>query len=118
MKTDRLEELKMADETFAPRQVPVPDLSNKRVFPAHVRVKVLFEPEAKWRLIEEFGRGCYTPQEDGRLLFQWDYTDEDSMLGWLLTFGDKAQVLEPETVKEKLLSTAKRLLARYESEKQ
>lgn len=40
------------------------------------------------------------------------------MLGWLLTFGDKAQVLEPETVKEKLLSTAKRLLARYESEKQ
>ena len=108
MKTDRLEELKMADETFAPRQVPVPDLSNERVFPANVRVKVLFEPEAKWRLI----------QEDGRLLFQWDYTDEDSMLGWLLTFGDKAQVLEPETVKEKLLSTAKRLLARYESEKQ
>ena len=118
MKTDRLEELKMADETFAPRQVPVPDLSNERVFPANVRVKVLFEPEAKWRLIEEFGRGCYTPQEDGRLLFQWDYTDEDSMLGWLLTFGDKAQVLEPETVKEKLLSTAKRFLARYESEKQ
>lgn len=118
MKTDRLEELKMADETFAPRQVPVPDLSNERVFPANVRVKVLFEPEAKWRLIEEFGRGCYTPQEDGRLLFQWDYTDEDSMLGWLLTFGDKAQVLEPETVKEKLLSTAKRLLARYESAKQ
>lgn len=118
MKTDRLEELKMADETFAPRQVLVPDLSNERVFPANVRVKVLFEPEAKWRLIEEFGRGCYTPQEDGRLLFQWDYTDEDSMLGWLLTFGDKAQVLEPETVKEKLLSTTKRLLARYESEKQ
>ena len=117
-KLNRLEELKMADETFAPRQAPVPDLSDERVFPANIRVKVLFEPEAKWRLIEEFGRGCYTPQEDGRLLFQWDYTDEDSMLGWLLTFGDKAQVLEPETVKEKLLSTAKRLLARYESEKQ
>ena len=114
MKTDRLEELKMADETFAPRQVPVPDLSNERVFPANVRVKVLFEQEAKWRLIEEFGQGCYTPQEDGRLLFQMDYTDEDSLLGWLLTFGEGVEVLEPAALRERILKTAENMVFIYQ----
>ena len=69
MKTDRLEELKMADETFAPRQVPVPDLSNERVFPANVRVKVLFEQEAKWRLIEEFGGDVIPRRRTGGCCF-------------------------------------------------
>lgn len=70
----------MLEEDFALRQVPMPDLSNERIFPANIRVKVAFKPDAKWRLVEEFGPGCFVEQEDGRLLFQMDYTDEESLL--------------------------------------
>ncbi len=115
-KLNRLEDLKKMEEEFEPRQVPLPDLSNERIFPANIRVKVLFEPEMKWRLIEEFGPQCFEKQEDGRLLFQMDYTDEDTLLGWLLTFGAKAEVLEPKTVKEKLLETAEKVIAFYKKE--
>ena len=94
----------------------MPDLSNERIFPANIRVKALFEPDAKWRLVEEFGPRCFEMQEDGRLLFQMDYTDEDSLVGWLLTFGSGVEVLEPEAVREKLLQTAEKILALYRKE--
>ena len=100
-KLNRMEELKKTKEKFAPKQVPMPDLSNERIFPANIRVKALFEPDAKWRLVEEFGPHCFKEQKDGRLLFEMDYTDESSLMGWLLTFGEKARVLEPAEVREK-----------------
>lgn len=112
-KLNRMEGLEKTAEGFDPRMVPMPDLSSERIFPANIRVKALFEPEAKWRLVEEFGPRCFEEREDGRLLFQMDYTDEDSLIGWLLTFGERAEVLEPDTVREKLLRTAERILCLY-----
>lgn len=115
-KLNRMECLKKKEETFVPRQIPMPDLSNERIFPANIRVKALFESDAKWRLVEEFGPYCFQEQKDGRLLFEMDYSDEDSLLGWLLTFGEKAEVLEPDTVRERLLKTAERIAAIYRKE--
>ena len=112
-KLNRMEELKKTEEGVEPRQVPMPDLSNERIFPANIRVRALFEPDAKWRLVEEFGPHCFEEQEDGRLLFQMDYSDEESLIGWLLTFGAKAEVLEPDSVKEKLLKTAENMVSLY-----
>lgn len=112
-KLNRMEQLKKTVECFVPRQVPAPDLSNERIFPADIRVKALFEPEAKWRLVEEFGPRCFQEQQDGRLLFSMDYTDEDSLTGWLLTFGERVEVLEPDAVREKILETAERITCVY-----
>ena len=115
-KLNRMEELKKMEENFVPRKVPMPDLSNERIFPANIRIKALFEPDAKWRLVEEFGPHCFRKQEDGRLLFEMDYTDEDSLTGWLLTFGAKVKVLEPAAVREKILKTAENIISVYRRE--
>lgn len=115
-KLNRMEDLKKTEEKFVSRQVPMPDLSNERIFPANIRVKVLFKRDAKWRLVEEFGPHCFKEQEDGRLLFEMDYTDESSLMGWLLTFGEKARVLEPAEVREKLLKTAESIASIYRKE--
>lgn len=115
-KLNRMEELKKTEEGVEFRQVPMPELSNERIFPANIRVRALFEPDAKWRLVEEFGLRCFEEQEDGRLLFQMDYTDEESLIGWLLTFGAKAEVLEPTEVREKLLKTAESIASIYRKE--
>lgn len=113
-KLNRMEALRKTDLGFEPRKVPMPDLSNERIFPANIRVRALFEPETKWRLVEEFGPRCFEVQEDGRLLFRMDYTDEDTLANWLLTFGSKVEVLEPESVRTRLLETAKRIVWFYE----
>ena len=113
-KLNRMEELKKEEETFIPRQVPMPDLSNERIFPANIRGKALFESDAKWRLVEEFGPHCFKEQKDGRLLFEMDYTDEDSLLGWLLTFGEGVEVLEPAVLRERILKTAENMVFIYQ----
>lgn len=101
-KLNRMDKLQMSDNAFAVRPVPMPDLSDERVFPGGIKVKALFEPDCKWRLVEEFGTGCFKEQEDGKLLFCADYTDKENLITWLLSFRDKAELLEPEEIRREL----------------
>lgn len=112
-KLNRMEKMGLTEQTFVKRKAPMPDLSNERIFPGGIKVKALFEPECKWRLIEEFGMDCFQEMEDGRLLFQADYTDVENLLSWLLTFGDKAVLLEPLEVREKIVDIAKSMQEKY-----
>ena len=101
-------------EPFVKREVPLPDLRTEKIFPGGVRVQALFQPEYKWRLMEEFGPDSFEPQPDGRLLFRADYTDRESLLTWLLTFGDKAELLEPREMRQELRAIAEGLCRLYE----
>ena len=98
---------------FIAREVSLPDLSTEKIFPFEMKVKALFPKEYKWRLVEEFGVNCFTENEDGTLLFSADYTDKQNLLRWLLTFGDKVEVLEPAEVKDEMICIAKNILHRY-----
>ena len=112
-KLNRMDKVAISDTEFACREVPMPDLSNERIFPGGIMVKALFAPEVKWRLVEEFGPHCYTETEGGKLLFSADYTDMENLLAWILTFGEKAEVLEPKEVRESLLKVAETMRITY-----
>ena len=58
-----------AEAGFSPRQAPLPDLSNEQIFPAGMQARVLFDPDMKWRLTEEFGPHSFETRADGRLIF-------------------------------------------------
>lgn len=114
-KLNRMEELRLG-EAFPARWAPFPDLGNERIFPGGIRVKALFEPECKWRLVEEFGKGCFQEQEDGKLLFQADYTDAENLLTWLLTFREKVVLLEPKELREGLTDAIEKMRNLYKEE--
>ena len=105
-----MEDLRLSGQTFMKRAVPFPDLRTEQIFPGGIQVKALFEPECKWRLVEEFGAGCFEEQPDGRLLFQADYTNRENLMTWLMTFQDKVLLLEPEELKEEMLEILERML--------
>lgn len=67
-------------------------------------------------LVEEFGPECYTETEDGRLLFTADYTDMDNLVTWILTFGDKAELLEPKEARNRIRNTIEAMKKNYELE--
>lgn len=113
-KLNRLDKLKACDDQFVPREVPMPDLSDEKIFPGQIRVKAVLAKEMKWRLIEEFGPNCFEETEDGKLLFSMDYTNKDHLISWLLTFGDKVVLLEPVEVKEEIKAMLKRMQKNYE----
>lgn len=112
-KLNRMEKVEMSEETFVKRQVSMPDLSNEKIFPGGIKVKVLFEPECKWRLIEEFGTGSFTRQEDGKLLFCADYTDRENLITWLMSFRDQAELLEPEEIRAEIRENIERMRRNY-----
>ena len=110
---DKVEE---TDKEFICRQnAPVPDLSTEKIFPGGIKVKALFTRDMKWRLVEEFGPHCFTEADDGRLLFTADYTDMDHLISWLLSFGAKAEVLEPAEARDRIRNTAEALEKTYRS---
>lgn len=86
----------------------------ERIFPGGIRVKALFQPECKWRLIEDFGTECFEKQKDGSLLFRADYTDKRNLISYLLTFGDKVRLLEPEEVRLELKGIISKMLENYQ----
>ena len=112
-KLNRMDQVAETEKEFICRNAPLPDLSNEKIFPGGIRVKAVFDPDVKWRLIEEFGPDCYTETVDGRLLFNADYTDMENLIAWILTFGDKARVLEPAEVREKLVKTVEDISEKY-----
>lgn len=97
-------------------KVPMPDLSNKKLFPSNAKVKAVFDSSMKWHLIEEYGADSFTELPDGKLLFEHDYADDEGLLSWMLSLRDKVTVLEPESVREKLFYIASRLTEKYRKE--
>lgn len=100
-------------EGFVPREAPYPDLSDERVFPGNYRVEVLVPPEYKWRLVEEYGEGCFTVEPDGRCRAKIDFTNLDSAVDWLLCFRGDAELVGPEKVREELLKMGRKILDMY-----
>ena len=72
-------------------------------------MKALFTKDVKWRLVEEFGPACFIEQEDGKLLFTADYTDMENLVTWILTFGEKAEILEPKEARQRLTEIVKNM---------
>ena len=112
-KLNRMDSVQKTEEIFECREAPMPDLSNEKIFPGKIRVKALFEADQKWRLVEDFGPECFVERDDGRLLFTADYTDLESLVTWLMTFGDKAEVLEPREAREAVSQMAKKMVILY-----
>ena len=112
-KLNRIEQIRLTGQAFAKRAAPLPDLSNERIFPGGIQVRAIFEAECKWRLVEEFGSGCFSVQEDGRLLFSADYTDSENLLTWLLSFREKAELLEPKELRARLRESIEKMRIKY-----
>ena len=112
-KLNRMDRVTKIDMSFAYREVPMPDLSDEKIFPAKFKARVLFEADVKWRLAEEFGPESFTVTEDGRLLFEWDYPDLENLISWLMTFQDKAEVLEPGEARERMAQIIQRMADVY-----
>lgn len=78
-----------------------------------MRQKAVFEKEAKYRLVEEYGAGCYRKDEQGCLLFEWDFVNYDNMKQWVLSFGSQVTVSEPQCLIDDLVTDFKKTLERY-----
>jgi len=52
-------------------------------------------------------------KRDGKLLFTADYTDMENLITWILSFGPKAEVLEPIEVRNVIRQIAEEIIKNY-----
>lgn len=111
-KLNRMENLTVGDQ-FSTRSAPLPDISNDKIFPHIYQVKAVIKTEYKWRLIEEYGKDSFIEKSDGNLLFSFGFTDEESILSWILSFRGRAELLSPEHLRKSLKKLGKELEEQY-----
>ena len=111
-KLNRLWNLSVCDERFALRDIP----PEKRDFNGHLsdnhRLAAVFDKSAKYQLIEAYGLDCFCETAEG-LYFEAGYTNKSYIISWLLGFGDKVKVLEPDHIAAEIQVAAKNILSRY-----
>ena len=107
-KLNRMDGLQRGD-VFQPRQMEAPDLSDSRVFPDRCHVVARISPRFKWRLVEEYGPGCYELTPEGDCLFSAGFTDREQVLSWILSFQGEAELLEPAELREELRDIGKKI---------
>lgn len=112
-KLNRMTDLQTED-SFERRAVSLPDLSSEHVFPHGYWVKARVQPAYRWRLVEEYGLDSFTEEADGTLLFASGFVDKTSIVGWIASFGDGAELLEPKEFRKDVVDFAKGILRQYE----
>lgn len=113
-KLNRLWKQRVLEESFEPRVIPAEELNLDDYFCDSQKVTILFDKSAEYLLIDQYGLNCYEVTADGKLKFSVGYTNMDYMIGWILSFGDKARVVAPDEIVTAVKEKAKNILWQYE----
>ncbi len=108
----RLWNLSLCDKNYKPREIPPERRRLDANFPDDIKLVALFAPSEKYKLIETYGLNCYTETNEG-LCLDIGFTNRDFLLNWLLGFGGKVKVLEPDYIVEDIRAAAENILSRY-----
>ena len=113
-KLTRLTELAVTDDRFAEREVPEYTCDKLRHTGGEISARVRFDKELKWRIIDEFGTDRLEYDENGDILVTFTWSDEQSLYRYLLTFGENAEIAEPEEYRRGFMELVKKISALYQ----
>lgn len=115
-KLNRLWNAEMLETVYAPRPVPQQLLDADKPFSeGKWRLAARFDPEMKYRLMEEYGPDCFMEESDGSLFVDGlFFSNYEYLLQWILSFGHCVKVLTPEQLHRDVRAEAKKILSFYE----
>ncbi len=94
-KLNRISSMESTNKEYYPREIPPDKLDFGSYLTDDIKTVILFDKSEEYRLIEDYGIGCYEETSEGKLLFSFPFTNEDYLLSWVLSFGDKAELIKP-----------------------
>lgn len=94
--------------TFGVYEGHGPAISVRILFAADVARHV---EESRWHASQ-----CLTHQRDGSITAEFKLSSLEEVKGWVLSFGDLAEVLEPQELREDIAETLRAALSSYKTE--
>ena len=113
-KMSRIAGLQMTDKPIEPREAPEYQQQNWWGKDSQVKATVRFDKSVKWRLIDEWGVDRLQYDEGGNIVISFTWSDLPSLFHFILSFGDKAEILEPVEYRKQFAEILKRLQIKYD----
>jgi predicted DNA-binding transcriptional regulator YafY len=114
----RMFSVELLPETFADKALHPPSaLAGDMPSAALVRLKMIFSPHAAYRVYDEFDEDDMVKQDDGSMLVEVDWPEDDWLYGFLLSLGTSVRILEPQSVRERLVEKIENLENFYSRDK-
>lgn len=113
-KLRRMNSLKITDIGFVSRVYSLDDINFDWEKDKNAPVVVLFDKTMEYAVNDIFGIGNYEIAPDGRLKVQLHMGIDWWLYGFLLSFGDKIEVLAPVELRDKIKSIAESICKVYE----
>ncbi len=108
----RMADLFVTGENFEIREIP-PYIPESMSYKEPVTCSVRFNPDVKWRLVDEFGADNFTESPDGFIEKTFNWLDLPSFFSYILSFGDKAEIINPEEYRIKYAEMLKKMSEMY-----
>ncbi|WP_316820557.1 YafY family protein [Pedobacter gandavensis] len=114
-RTDRIDQIKLKDDIFLNKHPSLDELRNKEVTrEEQIRVRILVEKKILKYLQKSKKLYGFVKEEDRGIHVEMTFMICGAYEGfprWYLTFGDYAEILEPETMKEQVYQLATKVMA-------
>lgn len=112
-KLTRITDLKCTGEKCESRTVPQYICRDAWNTSEEIKALVRFDSEVKWRVIDEFGAESLRYDKNGDIVFECTQSDLRSFFCHILSFGDKAEILEPEEYRREFSELLKKVQNKY-----
>ena len=83
-----------------------------------VKVRIRFAPDAAGYIREKIWHDTQeiVPQKDGSIIFEAEVAGTDEIRFWVMSWGSKAEVLEPQHLREEIRTETEAVLGEYEGD--
>lgn len=112
-KLSRLFELKNTGEKRGERDVPPYKCERLWHLGGQITATVRFDASVKWRVLDEYGIDIPKFNEDGSSEFTHTWSDKQSFFGFILSFGDKAEIILPSELRSEFSELVKKISKKY-----
>lgn len=111
----RMEHVSVTSEAFEKRALGPPPVEMAASDAPVLELLLRFSPRAAFRVYDEFPPDRVEKQKDGGFLVRASFPEGGWVYGYLLSFGEDAEVLAPERMRRILLEKAERMRKIYQS---
>ena len=112
-KLSRLRDLKNTGEKREQRDVPPYKCDRVWNLDDQITATVRFDESVKWRVLDEYGLEIPKFNEDCNSEFTITWSNKQSFFGFILSFGDKAELISPPELRNEFAELVKKILNKY-----
>lgn len=105
-KLNRIVELELLENTFVPRPYPEEKNNFQQTYP---KIVLLFSKAIAYRVYDEFDKTEIQYQKNGDLMVCAEMPVDTWLIGYLLSFGARVEVMEPKYLKDVLAAQAQEI---------